>query len=413
LRSSFWENIFTLLENSVTDRKNPSLWLKQAQMSVIFPPEIIRDTTEFLFVKRTIRSKVIYLVVVLAVAAAILALPFIYVSVTAQARGIIRTPNENNPIQAAVYGEIIEISIFENKQVQKGDTLLQLNAGNIEEQIRRNEQKILEDSCFISDIDALLSKNKAIIATTKYLMEQQYFRATINEQQTNINYLHREYQTAKTLYEKNVSPQTEFLQHKNAYETAVRQLANLKGQFHSRWATERTSYEIEIHELQSSIKQLEEEKTKYVLKAPESGSIIQFSGVQQGSFIVPGQTVASISNDSNLLVECYISPADIGYIREQQQVSFQLDAFNYNQWGLAHGKVNEISKDVVLLNEQPVFRVRCTLDTPFLKLKNGYTGNLKKGMSLTGRFYLTERSLWQLLFDKVDNWMNPKLQQTG
>jgi HlyD family secretion protein len=377
----------------------------------LFPPEIIHDTTESLFVKRTVRSKAIYLVVVSAVTAAIVALPFVHISVSTQARGIIRGPNENNPIQAAVYGEIIEINIFENKQVQKGDTLLRLNAGNMEEQIRRAEQKILEDSCFITDIDALLNKNKPFITTTKYLMEQQYFRATVKEQQTNINYLYREYQISKTLYEKNVSPQTEYLQHKNAYETATGQLANLKEQFRNRWASERTSYEIEIRELQSSIKQLEEEKTKYVLKAPESGSIIQFSGVQQGSFIAPGQTIASISNDSNLLAECYVSPVDIGYIQENQQVAFQLDAFNYNQWGLAQGKITDISKDLILMNDQPVFRVRCSLDTKYLQLKNGYKGDLKKGMTLVGRFYLTDRSLWQLLFDKVDNWINPKLKE--
>jgi hypothetical protein len=44
----------------------------------IFPPEIIQDTTESLFVKRTVRSKAIYLVVVATVAIAIAALPFIY-----------------------------------------------------------------------------------------------------------------------------------------------------------------------------------------------------------------------------------------------------------------------------------------------------------------------------------------------
>ena len=85
-----------------------------------------------------------------------------------------------------------------------------------------------------------------------------------------------------------------------------------------------------------------------------------------------------------------------------------MDAFNYNQWGLAQGAVTEISKDIISMDEQPVFRVRCSLDTPFLALKNGYRGNLKKGMTLTGRFYLTDRSLWQLLFDRIDDWMNPR-----
>jgi HlyD family secretion protein len=56
-----------------------------------------------------------------------------------------------------------------------------------------------------------------------------------------------------------------------------------------------------------------------------------------------------------------------------------------------------------------MFRVRCQLNTPCLQLKNGYQGCIQKGMSLTGRFQLTRRSLWQLMFDKIDDWMNPKI----
>jgi HlyD family secretion protein len=81
----------------------------------IFPPEIIHDTTESLFAKRSVHSKAIYLIVIFAVVATIAALPFIYVQVSTQARGIIRTPNENNPLQMTVYGEIREIRYFPTK----------------------------------------------------------------------------------------------------------------------------------------------------------------------------------------------------------------------------------------------------------------------------------------------------------
>ncbi|MDR2293378.1 MAG: HlyD family secretion protein [Prevotellaceae bacterium] len=377
----------------------------------LFPPEIIDNSTESLFVKRSVRSKAIYLLVVFAVAAAIAALPFIYVQVSTQARGIIRTPSENNQLQTTVYGEVTEVRISENAEVASGDTLLVLNTQAIQEQISRKEEKIIENSRFIADINQLLSRKTHRLETAQYSAEKRYFRAAVNEQQTSINYLHQEYQTSKTLYGKHVIAQAEYLQQKNAYDAAVSQMANIKEQFRNRWEAEKTNYEIENRELESSIKQLEEEKTKYVLKAPASGAVIQFSGIRKGSFIAPGQTIAQISTNDDLLAECYVSPVDIGYIKEKQQVAFQLDAFNYNQWGLAHGRITEISKDVVLVNDQPVFRVRCSLDTKFLQLKNGYKGSLKKGMTLTGRFYLTERSLWQLLFDKVDNWINPKLKE--
>ena len=119
-----------------------------------------------------------------------------------------------------------------------------------------------------------------------------------------------------------------------------------------------------------------------------------------------------ISPDQDLLVECYLSPADIGFIRDSMNVRFQFDAFNYNQWGLGKGKVMDVSNDIITRNEQPVFKVRCTLDTRELKLKNGYRGKLKKGMTLTARFQVTKRSLFQLLYDKVDDWLNPKLNKS-
>ena len=376
---------------------------------MIFPPEIIDKSTESHFAKQSTKSRVIYLTVLIAIVVIIILLPFIDVSISTQARGIIRTPLENNQLQTMVSGEIRHIYIAENTEVKRGDTLLILNSEYIQEQINRKDDKIKENADFIRDIFLLLSDKATGFSTPKYITEYRFLRSTLNEHQNSVNYFLNEYRVSQSLYDKDVVPELEHLQYKNNYETALRQMENAKEQFYNRWESEKTNYEIENRELESTIKQLFEEKTKYTITAPSSGSIIQFSGIQQGNFIVPGQTIAYISDNDDLLVECYISPVDIGFVEQGQRVSFQLDAFNYNQWGLAHGSVTEISRDIVSVNGQSVFRVRCSLNENFLVLKNGYTGSLKKGMTLTGRFHLTERSLWQLLFDRVDDWVNPKL----
>jgi HlyD family secretion protein len=64
---------------------------------------------------------------------------------------------------------------------------------------------------------------------------------------------------------------------------------------------------------------------------------------------------------------------------------------------------------VININDLPFFKVRCSLEQKSLLLKNGYKGYLKKGMTLTGRFMLIRRSLFQLLYDKTDSWLNPKM----
>jgi HlyD family secretion protein len=42
-----------------------------------------------------------------------------------------------------------------------------------------------------------------------------------------------------------------------------------------------------------------------------------------------------------------------------------------------------------------------------LKLKNGYKREIGKGMTLNARFEITERTLYELLYDKMDDWLNP------
>lgn len=375
----------------------------------LFPPEIIEYTAESHFARSTTTSRMVYMVVLAALVLSFASLPFIYVDITTQAQGIIRTPSENNELQAVIYGEVQHVFVSENTIVERGDTILTLNTDKLDEQIVRLQAKIVENKQFVEDISMLLNKRNHRLITHKYQAEYSAYTSILADNNTQIAYFRTEYELHLSLYEKGVTPKQEYLQYKNQYENAVNLLENKKQQYLSNWEAERTRLEIENNEVVSSKKQLQEEKVKYVIKAPCSGSVIQFAGIQEGSFIGPSKTIALITNNDDLMVECYVSPLDIGYLQQGQKAIFQMSSFDYNQWGLAHGTVTEISKDILSINNQSIFCVRCSLDEKNLELKNGYKGQLKKGMTLTGRFYLTERTLWQLLFDKVDDWVNPKL----
>jgi len=147
----------------------------------------------------------------------------------------------------------------------------------------------------------------------------------------------------------------------------------------------------------------------YYIIAPISGFIIKYSGVKSGNFLMSGQSFGEITSNDNLLVESYISPVNIAYIQKNQEVKMQVDAFDYRQWGLLQGKVVEIGSDIITIKDTPFFKVLCQIDKDYMSLQNGHVGYLKKGMTLTCRFELAKRSLFQLLFDKVDNWINPKI----
>jgi len=126
------------------------------------------------------------------------------------------------------------------------------------------------------------------------------------------------------------------------------QLIALGQDYQSNWLAEQTTLNQQNIELASNIKQLEKDKNQYVILAPISGILVQVAGFQKGNYFSPSQNLAYISSNNALLAECYISPSDIGYIRQNQQVNFQFDAFNYRDWGMVHGNVKAILSDVYI-----------------------------------------------------------------
>jgi len=378
-------------------------------MPQIFPPEIIENTVECYHARINTRSKAIYGLILVMILSVFVSLPLVQVDISSQSRGVIRSPYENTTIQSALYGEVTSYRMLENKMVQKGDTLIILNSDKLNEQIALANKKIQENDLFISDIACLLSAKYNQLLTPKYRGEYYRYQAKLNEQRISVSYLRKELATQKSLADQKVISNFDYLQSKNNYDKANEQLKALEQDYQTNWVADQTTLNQQNNELISNIKQIEKEKQQYVILAPMSGSLVQVAGFQKGNFISPGQNLAYISTNNLLLAECYISPSDIGYIRQNQPVTFQFDAFNYHDWGMLQGKVSQLLNDVVVIDQEPMFRVRCTLDKNSLQLKNGYRGNIQKGLTFTARFKLNRRSLWQLLFDKVDNWLNPKL----
>ena len=158
------------------------------------------------------------------------------------------------------------------------------------------------------------------------------------------------------LFEKKVETEMDHLKAVNNYNISVKREKLIHDQFHKKWQAEFSRLENENKDLSSSLSQLSVDQQQYVIKAPISGTIIQYAGLMRGNFIVPNQIIAKISAISDLLVECYVSPDDIGYLQIGTKVRFQFDAYNYNQWGLANGEIVEISSDILYENDQSVLR---------------------------------------------------------
>ena len=106
------------------------------------------------------------------------------------------------------------------------------------------------------------------------------------------------------------------------------------------------------------------------------------------------------SAETLAVAECYIQAVDIGLIQVNTPVTFRIDAYDHNHWGVATGKILEVSREAVMLEDHAVFRIRCSINETYLSLQNNHRGYLHKGQSLTADIMLTERSLFELLRDQ-------------
>lgn len=378
----------------------------------IFPKEIIENTLEVHQFKHTNRSKIIYSVILLTLITALISLPFINVTIYNTSQGLIRPDKERILLESSNSGKVIFHQLKNNLQVNKGDTLLLINNLAITQKINTTESLLTETKSFVEDLKLLSNqkKNANKLNSLKYKQEYNFYQQKLNELNTRFQKIKEDYNRNQKLFEKGVIAKVALNNSKLEYDLSLNAIYQYKKQQNSSWQAALVNQQNQLKELENNQVQLEETNNLSVIKAPVSGTLLNVRGIEKGSFIQNGIQLAEISPKSDLIVECYINPIDIGLLKKENKVNFQVSAFNYNQWGLANGKIEEIGNDVQMINNAPMFKVLCSLDQNFLQLKNGFKGQLKKGMFVNARFELAERSLFDLLYDKVDDWVNPSNQ---
>lgn len=383
-------------------------------MKKIFPKEILENTTQVHQFKHNKRSSIIYTTFLTALVGVFISLPFIKIDVYTSSKGLLKPEKERISLTLISSGKVLISNIEINKYVFKGDTLLVLDNHNIDSKLELIHFNITEISKFKHDIEYLINNKRIIldsIHSAKYQKEYLQSNQKLQELQTRFKKIKRDYLRNKNLFEKGVIAAVEFENYKFEYDLIIGSIAQLKKQQISTWQTDLTGKIQQLKELENNFVLQSEKRENFIITAPINGTLITVIGIEQGSLIGAGITIAEISPDSDLIAECYVSPIDIGLINPNIPVKFQIDAFNYNQWGLATGEIIEIGKDIELLNNTPIFKVRCKIDQKHLTLKNNFKGFLKKGMTFNARFKLAERTLFELLHDKVDDWLNPSSQE--
>jgi membrane fusion protein, peptide pheromone/bacteriocin exporter len=367
------------------------------------------NTIENLITRNKTKSFSIYLVLVLCIVAIIALLPIIKLDISSQSRGMIRSKTDNVPLIAIVSGRIVWTALHNNVTINKGDTLVKIAKEGLMSEKKTQDTLNTTVALQLEDMNRLLTGKTTNLKTAVVREDYFKFQSHKTEFESKIAQAQMNYSRNKGLFEKGVIAKAEYEKYGYELQFATQALQSFVNQQKATWESQKHDLQERIKNLNGTVAKIKVEETNYVVLAPISGTIEKFSGVQVGSFINASQPIATISPMDNLIVESTVSPNDIGLIQKNQRVKFQIDAFNYNQWGLLEGKVIEIDKNITLQENQAFFKVRCSMNTKTIQLQSGYKTQVSKGMMLTTRYVIAQRSLFDLLFDKMNDWLNPKL----
>ena len=355
-----------------------------------------------------VRSPVIYLVVLGLTVAAILALPFIVVPVTVQNRGIIRPVTEVAEIRVIPSARVAVVNTFEGQRVKQGDTMLMLESEGLERRIELARLELERICNYIADLQLLVhDATMEDFRTELYRTQHEDFKSRLLEIDLRLERANRQVDRQRPLIEGRLIAEKDyeeelFLRNQLENEKKITKAAQM-----ARWRSELATWSSERDRFLSTMSQLERQRDLYAIRSPVTGTVESFDGIYPDCNLQAGQVVALISPENSLIAEVFVPADHIGMLFMGMPVRIQVDAFEHNRWGVIQGKITAMSNDYHLVDNVPVFKVKCTLDNSFLRLKNGTTGSLRKGMTVNTRFIIAERTILQLLYQKTDIWLNP------
>jgi multidrug resistance efflux pump len=377
---------------------------------MLLPNEWIENSIETYIYHHTTKSQIIYWIVLASVTIALVSLPFIYVDISVSGSGIVRPTGEKAEIVASVTEIVDTVFVQEGEQIQKGDTILRFQTNNTDYKIIYQSNRLNDCKAHLSDL-IHLSEGECPPTFHSPVRQQEYsyFIKKRQELETALAQADKEFERNKSLYEKKVISEEEYDSYYFKQQSQQNELASLVESQLSSWQSDLNTYRNSLDEMNTLLKQEMKEKDLFIVRSPVAGTIDQFSGIYKGSSIQAGQTLAVVSPNTSLCLEVYVTPRDIGFMNIGMPVKVQVESFNYNEWGSISGTVKDISSDFLTdAQGNSFYKIKCDLSQDYLQLKNGRIGKLKKGMNANVHFMITKRSLFDLLYQNIDNWMNPK-----
>ena len=326
---------------------------------------------------------------------------------------MLRPEAERQEIKAPVSGFVADVHAGDNQIVRKGEQLVGLRTDEASARGLLLQSQLDRISSDIAALEELLTTPSRIhdhaAVNAAYAIDLTRYWAELGSSSAQLTHARRELQRSEMLAARGLAPATAVEEHASALERLRSDSVALVATHRARWATELQTRRSEQARLLTEVELGAVESAAHSITAPAAGTLDEVTPISAGSYVASGTTLFVLSRSSEPVAEVYVPARDIGLVQTGGGVRLRVDSFDYATWGHLHGTVRSIAPDHVVMNETPMFVVEVALASTSLSAGEGITATVGPGMTVQAHLDLAERSLWQLLRDDVNSWLNPNL----
>ena len=328
-------------------------------------------------------------------------------------------------IQSLDPGIVTEIMVKEGDMVEKDQILMKLDDTRSSAVLRESEAKV-------ENLEATIARLKAEAYGTKlsfpesvspelrrreiaaYKARRQVMVDAINGLSQSKAALDREIAITAPLVSEGYVSEVELLRMRRESADLATQISERRNRYKADANNELLQAESELAQSKENVAMRADPVERSQIRAPMRGIVKGIKVTTIGGVVNAGEDIMQIVPvDDKLLVEAYIRPQDIAFIRAGQPALVKVSAYDYSIYGGLEGKVTLVGADTVsnsmqnrandlkLDPNQVYYRVLVQTENNSLKDKNGKPMPIIPGMVATVDIKTGEKTIFQYLIKPI------------
>ena len=184
-------------------------------------------------------------------------------------------------------------------------------------------------------------------------------------------------------------------------ETKIK-LKDLEISFRTQARGELNEAESELSAIEETLRSQGDRVSRTLVKSPVKGEVKQIMVTTIGGVVQPGMDLVEIvPMEGNLLVEAHVRPADIAFLRPDQDAKVKLTAYDYAIYGGLDAKLEHISADTITdENGESFYLIRVRTERDYLGTRDGSL-KIMPGMTAMVDILTGEKSVLDYLLKPV------------